>query len=367
LKNIISIVAKCVAVPFYKEHAILFMALFYFCFGIMRPMDHIAILNIVLQSWSYVSGCFLLWTIYNIRVTFFFAAQLIKPQHTFLLHLYLLPRTHKFLALAIIQIILLAPVIGYAFFMLKIGVDLHQWQILSGIISFLMVSIVVPVIYLKHKLRFPDTGYKYLSITSFITQRISKPALTFFFFDLLHNRLVILLLTKFFSAVLLIGFVTIFNVGTPDLRPLLIAMMAVALAHGTLINQYHVFENQELLYFKNLPIPPYRYFIKAILSIGILLIPECILLIRYLPVQYDFIGVIVPFVFAISLLTMAWSLIYKEQDEEKLLKIVTYAGFAYFFVIMFSLPALLLIAFNFGLAFWWHRKYYYQFQVQVKK
>ena len=95
-----------------------------------------------------------------------------------------------------------------------------------------------------------------------------------------------LLLTKLFTLGSLYGFIQIYEPYRYDIRPVLLSFLLIISAHGTLIYQIRSFENEFMLFTRNLPIGISKRFLQYLCLYFFLLIPELLFIWKGYPLHF---------------------------------------------------------------------------------
>jgi hypothetical protein len=120
-----------------------------------------------------------------------------------------------------------------------------------------------------------------------------KLAIPYFLFPLcflLKNRKQMLVLTKVFSVLFLYFFIQLFEPNAYDLRPIQLCLLVIAASHAAIILHVREFELQFLSFDKNLPLTLFSRFLKTLLMFFCLMLPEFIILIKGIGVQYQLLA-----------------------------------------------------------------------------
>ncbi len=367
MKTLASILSKTVVRSFYKEYALFFLIGLYLCFGFLRSDDHVALNTLVVSSDYLIGFYYILWTLYNWLIINFFTKHIRSKENTFLYLSRLAPKASLIASLIIMHIYLLAPILAYAVFAMGIAANLGFYLPIFYTILFLAISIIYPIFIYQNILSKPDTGQVSTGLFR-INIKIKKPYFSFFFFHLLENEWLKLLISKGISAVILLGLVNILQTDNSDIRPLLIVVLMGFLPNFTQAGSYHTFENVSLLYFKNMPVYLKNRWAQAIGTFAILLIPELFMLYRYAWEALPFYAPFLAYILGVSLLSLYYSGLYlKIAAEERFSNLILIAAIVCFVAILFRIDVLIISATVLSVATFTFYRQYYKYDFIVKK
>ncbi|MFN0049129.1 MAG: hypothetical protein ACKVOU_08415 [Cytophagales bacterium] len=366
MKATISILSKTIVRSFYKEYALFFLIGLYVCFGLLKTADHVFLAKYIVASPALILFYFAIWSIYNLFIISYFQHIFSEERYLFLYDLWLINKWQLTISLFVLHLNLMAPVLMYAVFVLAIAANLgFYWQILY-IAVFLALSIWYPLFFYFKTISKPDISLSKKSIFS-LNFNINKRYFSFFFYHLLENDWLKLLVTKGLSAGVLVVLISILQTDNDDIRPLLIVVLMGFLPNFSLIASYHAFENQALVFFKNLPISTRRKWLNAVAVFAILLLPELFLLYRYAWLGLGWASPIFAYILGLALATLYYSGLYlKVAVEERFTNIIFIVSIACFVAILFKINVLAIILVVFCLAYFSFTKLYYQYEFVVK-
>lgn len=350
---------RSVSAEFYRENLIPLFILIYFCFGFLRSIEHISIAKQLLTGrimWEY----YIVWIVYISYTTHFTIQKIRNPAYQFLLNISLFSLYLKVSLLLALQLALLLPILAYGVFVAILATQVNSFINVLLVGLFFLFGIVISSTIISHKISSPYKGFIKRTTNNFVAKK-TTPSWAFFCLYLLKEKGLILLVTKFLSTIFLIGFMYIFNVGTEDLRPLLISVLAAAAIHMNVIKEYFEFDTIQMQNFNQLPISIERKFFKHLLILFLILLPEVLILLRFAPSQYDIMMRALPFVLALSIAVAAFSRLYGVNSIDKYNNQLGIAMAVIFFAIMFN-GGFLVMGLNFILAYFWFKNNYYSNQ-----
>ena len=335
------ILFKTITRAFYQQNTGFFLFLLLVAFGLFRGSDHVLFADLGLQTWPILIGVFFsIWVLYTLKVIQFVLKSFTDPKQEFLYVLRLIPKEKQFGLLFSVHYVLLQPILAYGLFVCARGISTSEWISVGGILSFLGLLLVVPVLWYMKALQAPnDLQNRKYYFSTLLNTRFSKPYPFFFLFHLLKEQKMLLFSTKVLSAFFIVGVCRLFTTDSYDHRLVSIGILLSVMAHTQLTARFHGFENQHLLFSRNLPFSlAQRFFLQA-LSYGLLLIPDLILLAKNLPGP-------IPYSFLLSGVMFQWGLLlawhhfqYVNPGNPERSSMVLFSGFFIsLLLIMFKVP-----------------------------
>ena len=364
MRNIFKVILRSISTEFYKDHIIPFFILGYLCFGFLEIKDHISIAEGLLDERLMIEY-YPIWIAYIAYIAYYTIHKIRRPLNQFLLNISLLNFYEKAATLLILQIVLMLPILVYGIFNVIIAVQINSFINVICISIFFILAMILNCLIVNQKICNPFKEFNNFSVTaSYI--KITKPSWSFFLIYLMKEKSYMLLITKILSAVILIGFMQIFNVETPDARPLLISVLMMAWIHTTILFENFNFETIQMQNFNQLPVSVEKKFLKNLFVLSLLLLPEMLILLRFAPFQYSFQTKIIVLLFAVSLIIAAYSRLYVVQNQNKFNMELAKAFAIIFFTILFH-GGLFVMAGCPVLAFIWFKNNFYKYQPNIEQ
>jgi len=265
-----------IAGPFYRQHAGAFLFLFFILFGIQPSIHdalrtHYAFINGVLTSINFFFVALAWWILYGLKTILFFRSCLQKDAYDFLYHLNAIPAGKRLPHLLKLSVILLAPISGYT--ILIIGVAIKERLIPTGalvvatvILLHLLTSFVM--YYLLEKAKGLQQVKRYRFFFS-----LPKNLFGFLLKFIFYRQFLALLLVKTISFSCLYFFVRT-DASIFEERMLWLLFITMLIAHSIIVfRNFHFLENQ-LFFYRNLPIPDLSILMYLLGVYIVLLLPE---------------------------------------------------------------------------------------------
>lgn len=357
---IINFLTKVLVKPYYQQNVGFFLIVLGIAGSFMRSAEHIALATYAVHSWALLGMLyFSIWLLYTLKTVQYVLKTLKEPQHEFLYLLRLLPVPIQLLSLMAVQVSLLGPVLVYGLFVISQGVLQHTWGSIGLILLFLALIATFPVFMYLRTLRHPNAYQNIVRVSYFVNLRFTKPYTLFFVQYLLQHQRMLLLLTKAFTVLVLLGVCWLYPTDDYDERLLSLGLLLAGLAQVSIAFQFHQFEQQYLLIYRNLPLTVLQRFGRYALVYSLLWIPEIAVLLRNLPseVSYTYALEAIAFGLGLTLLNHHY-FYYKPRSLEDSMQGVFWALIGFFFLIMFRLPIAGLALGMLLLSFYLFRRFY---------
>lgn len=275
---------KVLVRSYYLRNTGFFLVLMIAGFGFFRGEDHVRLAEAALQSLPFMAMLFMsLWFLYTVKSSLYVLNSFTDPQQKFLYHLRLLPASEQLRQLFVVQAGLLQPILAYGLFVIYRGVKLEAWLAVAVVVLVFLALLILPIPVFMQALTRPNAAQKIRTFRSFINLKFTKPYPFFFIQHLLEDQKMVLFLSKLLSGFLIVGVCRLYGTDTYDHRLISIGVLLAAFSHSGFIPLFHSFENQHLLFSRNLPIPILTRLFSQVQTFLLLLIPEFLLLIRHLP------------------------------------------------------------------------------------
>jgi hypothetical protein len=337
---------RSLAVPFYEANAVFFMIVVYFAFGILSAREHIAIAASIAVSLPVTLLVMLLWTFYILKAFLSIKNTLRKPEFRFMHMAALFSPFRRFIFFATAQLIVNLPVIAYALFILYYQILLGQLLNLIIIIVYLQLTIYIPALLYVKLLKKPYSESGHNRVQRFINKGMVKPYYLWFLFHLGVNKPGMVFLSKLLSLGIIMAFYLYYGTGEYDWRVLGLGTLFGFSGNLGLVFQYHQFEHQSLMHFRNIPIPVTMRMVFSATALFLLLVPELLLAFRFFPDDQPIMVYLILMLFGYSLCLMLLQIpLLKMWEQESLIKFHFFGFLTLFIYILygFSLVPLALL------------------------
>jgi hypothetical protein len=325
---------KSFVIPFYKAFLGFFVLVLLISGVFMEYKQHVLVAERVLENdlaFLAVVGLFLIFGIFQIR----FQINLMNETRYRVFHSLAFLPTPRLLRIFLgtwvkTHTLLLI----YSFFLTYVAISsgglikpILLWLILLGIFS-----LDFAIIYSKIQRPFPDRV---------ISKALLFPRIPFSFWflkQLESKRPMLILLVKLVSLLLLNGFIFSYQSGGYDLRWIAFGLLSAAFLHYPIWLEKVRFESEELTWFLNLPRSILLKIGQQLVSFGILLLPEFILIVLNFPGFHSLQLILLLLGVNLGLYGLV---IFQYQDIDWT-KVIISSFFLAFILIIFSVPLWLL-------------------------
>ena len=353
---------------FYLANTGFFLLVIAFAGGFMRSYDHVALAEFFISSPLVLIIPIGFWLLYSLKVINFNWEKTKQNENEFIFCYMLFPPTKQWWMVVRVAFIQLIPVFIYGLFLCLLAWKHDLTNSIFVILITLELLVLMSAYHLRWSLHHPNHEKKVSFIARFFNLQFTKPFPLFFIEWITRQELVMLLGTKLFSALTLIAITALYKTDTYDLRLLSIGITIASGANVGLMHALHHFENFHLSWVKSLPIPFLKRICFSLITIGIILLPEIILLIRNFPAEQRWPDYVICSFFLISIPLLFYGLLYaKDRNQQEVMTLVFYCGIVWFVLVLFKVPILLLGVLNVLTGFVLWKRFYYSFEYVSRK
>jgi hypothetical protein len=367
MKSIWNVLNKTLVVEFYLQNAGFLFLVILFGFGFLRPEDHIALMRYVFASPFLLVLLWTIWGLYHLKILWFVQKRLGLPSHSFLYNLVLINRVERWILLFLAQVSIWLPVLMYAAF-----VGYYAWQfgqhvaVIATAIFLAIMPLTALGIY-EYRLFRPNPDKRLNVVNTYFNQQFTKPYCSFFLLHLFKVEAVSFFLTKAFTVGTLIGLCLLYPTDDYDQRLLSLGALLVGVAHASMLLNLYQFEHLQLPILRNLPLIHSQRLGQYTLLFMLLLLPETVVLLRYLPVELSYGYALQWWAFALSICSIIFGrFLQKHYVVDDLLRHSFYFFIAGFFAIMFRTPIYIITIGNFIIGIWLFVRFYYRGEYLVR-
>jgi len=341
MMQIVKIITRCLVVEFYKQNAAFFGLIFLVFFGFIKAGEHIAIGSFLVANPSTLFFLYVLWIAYGTKVILFLIPAINKKENQFLESFYLLSPKIKFTVIGLASILLLIPAVLYSFFLVLLAIPTaFFWSIASVVMFLFLLLSVIGYILLRNIQKLPHEK-SFIQI-KFLT-RITKPHPLFFIEYLIRNDFVLLLLSKAYTCLIIIGTSLLYTTDQFDIRLLSTGVLLGFAGNAAILHKFIWFSFHKMQFIQNLPISLVKNIAQQCLIFLILILPEVLVLIRYFPVSPTFLDVVGIFAFGLSITTIVYGfLLIKQMELSNIMAYIFWLIVVTTFLILFSIHPIVL-------------------------
>jgi hypothetical protein len=353
---------------FYLANTGLFLLVIAFAGGFMRSYDHIALAEFFISSPLVLMIPIGFWFLYNLKVINFNWERIKQNENEFIFCFMLFPVSKQWWMAIRVVVIQLLPVFLYGLFLSLLAWKHEMFNSIVVILIALKILVSTGAYHLIWSLHNPNYEKKVSFISRFLNLQFEKAFPLFFIEWMARHEFVMLLGTKFFSALIILSITALYKTDIYDLRLLSIGIIIVSAANTGLIHAMHHFENFHLSWLKGLPLPFLKRIFYSLLTIVIILLPEMAFLVQNFPTGLGWHNLAISAFFLFSIALLIYGLLYaKDRNQQEIMTLIFYCGIGWFVLVLFHVPILLLGILNavVGLVLW--KKLYYFFEYVSRK
>ena len=276
MDTINKILNRSVAAPFYRQHAGVFLFLFFILFGIHPSFNdalkmHYAFITGILSSTRFFLISLLCWVLYGLKTILFFRGCLLKEAYDFLSALNAISPGKRFLYLLRLNIMLMAPVSCYGLLILSVAIKDHYW-----VTGFLVIA-VIGILCVLTTLVYYTLLQKAKALQQITRKNISFPfnktLPAFVLRFVVRNQFITLLIVKLLSFTCLYYFVRT-DASVFEERMLWLLYITALIGHSIIIYKNFHFIEAELNFYRNLPVKKLITLLSLLAVYIIILLPE---------------------------------------------------------------------------------------------
>ncbi len=366
-KTVIKILQKVFIIHFYKVNAGFFLFCFVVLYGVVAPgmliSYHLSLIQGMIQSPSFLGFVIFFWLLYTIKCIDFLLMQLNDPRNSFFFSLHTLSNQQQFFYLLYVHTFIYLPVWGYASIVVIVAAKQGLYGSMFAVI-FSNICLMAGAIFL-YRIRLQKRVFIFTNLK--LTTRVifKKHLFMLPLWFIVNQRKQMLLITKIFSLLMLYAFINLYEPEQYDIRPLLLIMLMIAMAHCTIVLQIRQFEDFFLSFSRNLPISVPKRFVLTNLMFFIFLIPEFLFVWKAFPMHFNIIHYPQLLLLPISTIVFFYSILFmKDIDTDQYFRIVFGVSTILFFIILYN-PGILLFIFILGLSYILYNSHFFTFEKRV--
>ncbi len=358
--SVIRVLTKVIVAKFYERNAGLLFFVFFLMFGIVESTQIISYHKALMYA-TLTSPIFLLlvcgvWLLYLIKCVQFFLAQLTRPDHTFLFELGGLNFIKRFWVVTLTILLIYEPVLIYSIFIIALGIYSKLFTAATLVVLFHFFGITGASLILSYQLNHAHKLIKILTLPS-IQWPWVKPLPLFYINQLTSQLPTVLFFTKAFSVFAIYGFFQI-PLDHYDNRIALMGLLFGLAAHSAIVFELRRFEENNLRFLRNLPVPNWKRFGGLAIVYLLLLLPEAAMLCANHILLPDVLGI---YLFGAGFILLLHCLLFVELNNDKHLQWTVGLFLISFMLVLFKIYfAETLLLWIFALVIL--NRHYYQFE-----
>lgn len=366
-KPVFNILQRVLVNHFYKVNAGFFLFWFFVLFGVVNGGQlisyHLSLIQGMIQAPVFLACVVGVWLLYTLKCINYTLKQLDDPRQLFLSILNRFSSRQQFAYMLFVHVMVYLPVLVYAAVVAAVALSEKRYGAALLVIASNVLFTTASAILYRRSLQQKSTGIRFTAPVI----SLPKPLFSLSLWFVWKERKQMLFVTKVFTFLLLYLFMSLYEPDAPDIRPLLLIMTVVVVAHSAIVAQIRVFEEERLLFLRNLPIPFTKRFGSLWLQYGVLLLPELLFIWKGFPLHFRAVDVPQVVLLSIGLATFLHVLLMMDDlDMETFYKTVFGTWAVLFFVLLYNpgIALALLISVVAGMIY---RSHLYDFEKKHSK
>ena len=299
------LMVKMLALPFYRSHTGFFVLLYLIGFGFIRNVEHLAIASYFSANTYLLLLLMLLWLVYYLRTAFYIQHLITQSQNFYWLQQFVLFSSFNQVTwLSFTQLIINLPIAIYTLFIAVQGIILQFWGNVFLIFIFNVIVIFVPVIFYRRVVMGVLPEEKISKLSNWFALKWAKPKEWWFPLYMIHYKPLPLLMSKLFSGFIIITTFQLFYTDAYDWRFLAIGIFIAFYFNSILVYNHLQFETIQLSKLLNLPTSFLQRSLQHLLNLFLISLPEYLIIIRYWPLEGNYLLLLQLLFFGLSILWM---------------------------------------------------------------
>ena len=363
MKALDKVFLRVFVTEYYRVNFGFFLLVAGICFGFLRAPEHKALAEAFVSSSFLLLIPFTIWLVYSFKVITFNYLLLSKQENNFLFQASALPRILLIRHISVITFLQLMPALVYGLFLILIALKVHAIVSLAFIILALIILHLLTTWRTVNAILKPDVGSKVSVVKNKIDGWITKPFIWFYPEWIFRQQPLLVIGTKVFSCLLMIGISHFYLFDTYDERFMAMGCVLAYSSNLVLVFYYHRFENFHFAFFRGLPFGLVKRGVNFLITLFILSLFEFIVLLRYYPEQLHVIYYVLLILLALSIYAIGYACLFiKDITLEFFIQKVGIAAFIWIILILFKVPLPVFIAIHFLMAYIVYKKNFYTFE-----
>ena len=341
MRAILKILQRSLVIEFYKQNAAFFGLMILVLFGFIRGNEHLMIGAFLVTNPSALVFLYFLWVLYVGKVILFLLPTIHKPENRFLESFLLFDNKVKRTAVLSASVVLLMPALIYGGFLIFLATTEQIYLSVISILGSLVMLSMGLSFFIYYQLQKVPHEKQIFQIRFF--KRMTIPSQLFFISFILRKEIVLLLLTKIYSCILIIGTSALYNTDNFDLRLMTTGILLASVANVAILHKYIWFQYNPMAFSQNLPLRFPKVVMHQIFSIVVISVPEILVLLRHYPLSMNALDVfgLLLFIIGLNYLMYAW-MIRNQVELSNFIVVVFWLVVVTTFFILFSVHSIIL-------------------------
>jgi hypothetical protein len=362
------ILIRVFAVSFYQANNTLFLFIGAIAGGFMGGTEHLALANFFVGTPLTMLVPIAVWTLYTLKILQFNRALLQRDENTFMQYYCLLSVRDQWVSWMVTVAVQLWPAIGYGLFLMYVAKQQEAGLSFAMVPLALLALLIFTVAMLYRERLYPHRQRTPSRLRKLLDKTFVRPYPLFFIEWIVRRQPLLLLGTKIFGCLLLLGIAYLYTDEAYDSRLLIMGITVVAAANLQLVWELLQFEHVHFSIVRQLPLPFVRRMLYTATTLCALLLPETGIIMTYFPANLVAAEAVVSIVYMLAAVILFLGILHRRDRALEQL-----GGVAFGWVIgsvvlvLFRVPVALLAGVNASVGIYSWIRYFYRFEQRVER
>ena len=363
MKALDKVFIRVFVTEFYRVNAGFFLIVAGLCFGFLSGREHKALAQAFVSSPLLLLIPFAVWIIYGFKVIGFNSILLTKTENSFLFQSSALPRFQLWKCISMVSFMQLLPVLSYGMFLMLVALPSKQFNSFALSTTILLSGLLLITWKTVNLILSPKLDSRVSLFKNKIDVWITKPFVWFYPEWIIRQQPLLIIGTKLFSCLIIIGTSRLYLFDTYDERLMAMGSALAFASNLVVVFYYHRFENFHYPVLRSLPFSLPKRLSLFILTFIILNAFEWGTLYHYFPVALGRIHFFLLITFSLSIYVIGYACLFiKDVTLELFIQKTGIAAFTWFILILFKVPLLVFITAHLIAGYWIYHNRFYKFE-----
>lgn len=265
------------------QNAGFFLLVILFAFGFMGGAEHQALAGFFVSTLLTLLIPFSVWALYLLKIIYFNQVTILRIENQFLECTILFPGVKRVFVFALCIILQLMPAIFYGLFLCVIAIQTGKVTFVAFVLLLLALLVVAGVALLQHSFIAKKRELQSSFFKKLMDKRLARPYTIICVEALLRSETLSLFTTKLAGYFFLITGSYLYKTDIYDWRLMAFAAALAFSCNNGLVLALFKFENNMLMWTKNLPFSYSKRLLNTSLILLLFLVPEIIILFKNSP------------------------------------------------------------------------------------
>jgi putative effector of murein hydrolase LrgA (UPF0299 family) len=348
---------------FYRMNSGFFLLFGTLAFGFMSEIEHKALAQFFVSSVPSLMIPVAVWIMYLVKVLRFNNGELQMETNRFLFNIQFLSTQERVPACTLLIFLQFLPALAYGVFLIGMASEQSAYGSIMIIVAALAVIWASGVTAMLRYMQNPYREVKVSAFKRFLDRHYVRHPLQFYVEWLLRKFPFMLGAIKFMTGALLFAVSVVYRHEAFDWRFLAMAITTCGVANLLLVFHLVSFEHFHFGWTKSLPLKRSTRFTRLLIVVGIFLIPECVILVKYFPAHLPTHLIAQNVIYLLSLIAFFLGFFHtRTAPLEYFTRKVFWIYIVIIILILFRTPLVVLAPFNLVAGYVLFYRNYYQLE-----